>query len=304
MTLNRRTFLQKSSQAALIAAIGGLPLQSIAANNEIHLTVLHTNDWHSRIEPFAMDGGKWQGQGGAAQRATLIKQIRKETPNILLLDSGDIFQGTPYFNYYHGEVEIALMNEMKYDVVTLGNHDFDAGILALAKAAQNANFTYLCANYEVKNTELFNHIFNTKVFDFNGLKIGIMGIGIELQGLVPDALWNGVSVLNPLIIANQTAFHLKREQGCHYVICLSHLGLKYDNSSQPSDVLLAKYTQNIDMILGGHTHTFLDAPIIENNQQNNKVLIHQSGWGGLQLSRIDLIFNHNFHKKSWHAKKV
>ena len=167
---NRRYFIKKGGLAILGFSLA--PHISLSSNKEIKITILHTNDMHSHIHPFK--AGKYKGMGGIAERATIIKKIRKVEENILLFDAGDIFQGTPYFNYYGGELEFKLMSEMKYDAATLGNHDFDNGIDGLAKQAKNAKFKLLSANYNFKNTPMKNltksfHVFNKGKFDLNTL---------------------------------------------------------------------------------------------------------------------------------------
>jgi 5'-nucleotidase len=297
--LNRRKFIQLSSACTAAFMLQNTPLQIFAAdvNNKdvIKLCILHTNDWHSRIEPFPMDGSKWQGAGGAARRAWLINEIRKEEPNVLLLDAGDIFQGTPYFNFFHGELEYKLMSHMRYDAATLGNHDFDAGLNGIYSQLKHANFSFLCANYNFDNTILKGTFKPYKVFQKDKIKIGVFGLGIALEGLVPDNLFGNTKYLEPIPIANETAQHLKKNEKCDIVICLSHLGYKYD-SNKISDIVLAQNTKNIDLIIGGHTHTFLDVPDIQKNVDGAEVLINQVGWAGINLGRIDFYFTKNKHK--------
>lgn len=298
---NRRQFLNTVGQFALVA--GGsvlLPRQLDAASffseegQLHHLTILHTNDVHSRIEPFPMDGGKYQGRGGIARRAALIEQIRKEVPHVLLLDAGDMFQGTPYFNYFNGELELQLMSKMGYDVGTIGNHDFDAGLENLHEQTQkHANFPLVNCNYDFKNTALNGHIKPYKIVQKGPIKIGILGVGVELNGLVPQPLYGETQYLDPLVQANQYAAALKYDEGCDYVICLSHLGYQY-SSQKVSDRILAEQSKNIDLIIGGHTHTYLEQPALLSNQDNKEVWVAQVGWAGLVLGRIDVYFERNF----------
>ena len=289
---SRRTFLKTISGAGILLA-AGYPSQ-LFANDETEetLTVLHTNDWHSRIESFPMDGGKYQGQGGAAQRAFLIQQIRQEQKNVLLLDAGDIFQGTPYFNFYHGELEMKLMSEMGYDASAIGNHDFDAGVDGLAAQLPNATFPLINANYDFTNTEMEGKTIRYKIFQKGKLKIGVFGLGIELNGLVPQSLYGETKYNEPISIANQIANQLRNDEKCHLVICLSHLGYQYADN-KVSDEVLAKNTSNIDLIIGGHTHTFLDAPVTFQNANGKNVLVNQVGWAGLILGRLDFSFQKN-----------
>ncbi|MES2689556.1 MAG: metallophosphoesterase [Bacteroidota bacterium] len=288
--INRRDFIKTGAAFGALALLNELPLSAFAKNNLVKLTILHTNDWHSRIEPFPLDGGKFAGMGGAAVRSALIKKIRKEEKNILLLDAGDIFQGTPYFNFFEGELEYKLMTEMGYDAVTLGNHDFDSGIEGIINQLQHASFEFVNCNYDFNNTLLSDKVKPYKVFTKDGIKIGVLGVGIELKGLVPDDLYGNIVYRDPVLYANKIAAELKLEKKCDLVICLSHLGFDY-NSDKLSDKKMAQQTSNIDLIIGGHTHTFLPEPITLKNAQNKDVIINQVGWAGLQLGRIDFYFD-------------
>ncbi|MFN8285487.1 MAG: metallophosphatase [Chitinophagales bacterium] len=284
--MKRRIFLQKAATAGVLMAAGGFPLEALAKGDVEKLTILHTNDQHSRIEPFPMDGGKYQGLGGFAQRATLINAIREQEKNVLLLDSGDIWQGTPYFNKYLGEIEFRLMSEMKYDASTLGNHDFDAGLDGFAKQFPLAQFPFLNCNYTFTNTPMQGKISPFKVFKKGEIKVGVFGVGIELEGLVPRDLYGEIKYNDPITNAQKTADLLKHDMDCDMVICLSHLGYKYDDK-KVSDVVLAQSTSNIDLILGGHTHTFFEKPEEFSNATGEKVLVNQVGWAGIYLGRLD-----------------
>jgi 5'-nucleotidase len=287
--MKRIDFLRNTTLAGASMAASSIPLELFAKESLRKVTILHTNDQHSRIEPFPMDGGKYQGLGGFAQRAALIKEIRKQEKNVLLLDSGDIWQGTPYFNKYGGELEFKLMTEMKYDASTLGNHDFDAGIDGFLKQLPHAGFKFLNCNYDFSDSALNGKIAASNIFKFDDVKIGVFGVGIELQGLVPKDLCAGVQYKEPIQNAQRVANELKYDFKCDYVICLSHLGYKYDDK-KVSDVVLAESTKNIDLILGGHTHTFFDKPEVFRNAEQKKVMINQVGWAGLYIGRIDLFF--------------
>lgn len=256
------------------------------ARGRRHLTVLHTNDVHSYIDPFAADHPKYPGKGGVARRAALIESIRRENPNVLLVDAGDIFQGTPYFNYYGGELEFRLMSMMKYDAATLGNHDFDNGIEGFAAQLPHAEFDFVSANYDFSKTILDGRVTPYRIFNKGGIKVGVFGIGIELAGLVNPKHYKETVYLNPVEVAQDTADALRREQ-CDLVICLSHLGFKYSDPNKISDVKLAGLTHGIDLIIGGHTHTFLDKPVTVKNSTEQDVLINQTGCYGVNLGRID-----------------
>ncbi len=288
--LNRRTFIKRTATGSALFALGGFPFESFASSKPIKLTLLHTNDVHSRLEPFAMDGSKYEGQGGVAARAALIAQIRSEEEHVLLLDAGDIFQGTPYFNLYKGEPEMKAMSMMRYDAVTMGNHDFDAGVDGFANQLIHANFPVLVANYEFSGTALEGKTKPYTIIKKGGLKIGLFGLGIQLKGLVPDESYGKTIYIEPIQIARSISEKLKKQEHCDFVICLSHLGYEY-NYNKVSDLILAKETEHIDLIIGGHTHTFLDEPKVIRNKKGKEVLINQVGWAGLRLGRLDFIFD-------------
>lgn len=288
--LSRKEFLKKTAIGGGLLALGGFPLESLAGERKAHkLTILHTNDVHSRLEPFGADGGKYAGQGGVAARAALIAKIRSEEEHVLLLDAGDIFQGTPYFNLYKGEPEIKAMSLMGYDAATMGNHDFDAGVEGFARQLPHANFPILTANYEFTGTALEGKTRPYTTIKKAGIKIGIFGLGIQLKGLVPDDAYGKTQYLEPLQIARSTSERLKKKEHCDFVICLSHLGYHYD-FDKVSDKILAKETDHIDLIIGGHTHTFLDQPVVMKNRSGKDVTINQVGWAGLRLGRLDYVF--------------
>jgi 5'-nucleotidase len=252
------------------------------------LVILHTNDMHSHIEPFADNDPKYPGKGGIAKRAKLIRQIREEGNDVLLFDCGDIFQGTPYFNYYLGELEIKLMNEMKYDAVTIGNHDFDGGLDNLVEKVEEAGFTFINCNYDFSGSPLKDKVVPYKIFKKAGLTIGVLGVGIKLEGLVDKKLFGSIVYNDPVEHANKIAAELKNKKKCDIVICLSHLGYEY-KGEQVSDLSLAKQSSDIDIILGGHTHTFLKEGTKIDNKIGKKVIVSQAGWAGLILGRINVI---------------
>lgn len=295
--MKRRDFIQKTAISSAFLGLGGLSLSSFSSVNTKHLTILHTNDVHSYIDPFPENHPKNPNMGGVARRAALIEQIRKENSNVLLLDAGDIFQGTPYFNYFGGEIEFKLMSMMKYDLATIGNHDFDNGIDGLYNQLPNASFSFVNANYDLKNTILDGHIKPYKIFHKNGIKVGIFGLGVELEGLVDKRNYKEAVYNNPVEITQDMTRILKHEQKCDLVICLSHLGYQYKNDPDKiSDTKLATLTKDIDLIIGGHTHTFLDKPTILKNTDGKDVIVNQVGCYGLNLGRIDFYFDNDKSK--------
>jgi len=287
MNTNRRNFI-------ITSVLGSAALMTSASckrtNSQVKLTILHTNDVHSHIEPFPKDNSRYSGLGGYARRASLIKQIRREEENVLLLDSGDIFQGTPYFNFYRGELDIRLMSQMDYDFATIGNHEFDNGIEGLSTEISKSKFPFINSNYDLKDTPLAGLIHPYKVVKKGPISIGIIGLGIELQGLVNPQMYGEFKCLDPVEVGDTLAGQLKKEQKCDFVIALSHIGYDY-KSKKVSDIILAKNTSNIDLILGGHTHTFLDKPTVINNKQNKQVVINQTGWAGINLGRLEFVFD-------------
>jgi len=287
--LSRKDFLRYSTMAAgsILVPFGDV----MALPKKQKLVILHTNDTHSRLDPFPMDGSRNQGMGGVAARASLISEIRNREEHVLLLDAGDIFQGTPYFNLYKGEPEMKAMEWMKYDACTMGNHDFDGGIDLFAEQLKHVRFPVLICNYDFSETPMAGKTKSYQIFRKGDLKIGITGVGIELAGLVPDSLFGKTGYVEPVAVLNRTASKLKHQLGCDLVICLSHLGYEYKNDpNRISDLKLAALTEDVDIIIGGHTHTFLQTPVSVINKKGREVLINQVGWGGLVLGRIDLEF--------------
>ena len=310
--MNRKEFLKTVGGGTLALSLAPnlvfASQKSILDRNAAYkLTVLHTNDQHSRIEPFDSSYSRNPNQGGFARRATLIQQIRSQEKNVLLLDAGDIFQGTPYFNFYGGELEFKLMSMMGYDAATMGNHDFDNGLDGFLKALPNAKFPFITSNYDFSNTILDGKTEKYKIFKKDGIKVGLFGVGIELDGLVGKKQYQETKYLNPVEIAQHYADFLRKEKGCDLVICLSHIGFDYrDDADKISDKKLAAQTDNIDLILGGHTHTFLPEPQSFINKSGKNVLVNQVGWAGLLLGRIDFYFDKNksLQNISWNNQVI
>ena len=289
--MNRRKFIQNSSAATALFGLGGLGLSSFDNKKQKKITILHTNDVHSHIDPFGPNDGRNANKGGVARRATLVESIRQENPNTLLFDAGDIFQGTPYFNYYGGELEFKLMSMLKYDLATIGNHDFDNGIDGLYAQLPHADFEFVSANYDFSNKIMDTHVKPYKTFIRDGIKIGVFGLGIKLDGLVEKRMYKETAYNDPVGIAQDMSRILKTEQNCDLVICLSHIGYYYKKFPEKvSDLNLAKATKDIDLIIGGHTHTFLPKPTIEKNSAGKNVLVNQVGAYGLYLGQVDFFF--------------
>ncbi len=290
--MKRRKFIQQTAATSTLLTLGGFSLSSFTKESTKHITILHTNDVHSHIEPFALTHPNYPNLGGVARRATLIEKVRKENNNTLLFDAGDIFQGTPYFNFFGGEVEFKLMSMLKYDAATIGNHDFDNGIDGLNAQLPNATFEFLISNYDFTNTILDGKTKKYRIYNKNGIKIGVFGLGIALEGLVDSSMYKETKYIDPVEVAQDMSRILKEEEHCDLVICLSHLGYYYKrNPNKISDLNLAKKTNNIDLIIGGHTHTFLPKPTIVKNSDGKNMLINQVGKWGINVGRIDYYFD-------------
>jgi 5'-nucleotidase len=291
--MKRRDFIQKTSAGTALVTLGGLGLQSYGSPPKTSkITILHTNDVHSHIDVFGPEDGRNANKGGVARRASLIESIRNENPNTLLLDAGDIFQGTPYFNYYGGELEFKLMSMLKYDASTIGNHDFDNGIDGLYAQLPHAKFDFICSNYDFSNTIMNTHAKPYRIFKKEHIKIGVFGLGIELDGLVDKNMYKETKYLDPIETAQEMTRILKDDEKCDLVICLSHLGYDFkENPNKISDLKLAAATKNIDLIIGGHTHTFLTRPTVAKNIIGENMLINQVGCYGINLGRIDFYFD-------------
>ena len=293
--MKRRHFLKKIK----FSSIYGLTLpyfinDDYFDNGLKKITILHTNDVHSHIDPFPKNDPLNPSGGGVIARANLINLIKKNNPHTLVLDAGDVFQGTPYFNFFGGELELKLMSKMGYNASTLGNHEFDNGMEKLSKVLKHANFSFLNSNYTLKSTPLENKIKSHEIFNINGIKIGVFGLGIQLEGLVEKKLYKGIKYLNPIEISKDISDDLKYNHNCDLIICLSHLGFSYSKDKNiMCDLILAEQTKNIDLIIGGHTHTFLDEPVKVKNLENKDVIINQVGCFGINIGKIDFYFSEN-----------
>ncbi len=285
--ISRREFISKSLKVSAGVWITGSAGSLLRGNPSNTITILYTNDTHARLDPFPDNARQFAGLGGIARRANVIKKIRQNQPNVLLLDAGDVFQGTPWFDVYGGEVDLKLMSEMNYDAMAVGNHEFDHGLDGFAEAAKKADFPILAANYNVVGTPLNDFVKRFIVKEIGGYRIGIFGLGIQLDGVVDKNLYGNVQYRDPIVWANGMARSLKQYQRCDYIICLSHIGYRYNNG-RISDVDLASKVEGIDLIIGGHTHTFLDHPVAVKNPSGKNTYITQMGHSGVRLGRIDL----------------
>ncbi len=287
---NRRDFLRLLGAGAAGTAILGSPLSLLGAENAIKLTILHTNDFHSHIDPFDKDAPRNAGEGGMARRAALIKKIRSESAHVLLFDAGDIYQGTPYFNYFNGKFDFELMTMMGYDAATLGNHEFDNGLEGISSQLKYAGFPFINSNYDFSDTILAGKTIPFKIFRCGSIKVGVYGLGIELQGLVDPKNYGNTRYADPLQTALKMERMLREEHNADLIICLSHLGYAY-KEDKVSDKVIASQTFETDMIIGGHTHTFLQKPDLILNKSGKEVVVNQVGFGGLILGKVDFYFS-------------
>ena len=287
--IDRRKFL--SSSAIFGAALVTSPRSFAFSADEVVITILHTNDTHSQIDPLPAND-KNAGKGGVARRATLVKRIRKENPNTLLIDAGDVLQGTPYFNFYRGEVEYKAMSAIGYDASTLGNHEFDNGIEALAAALKFANFDIVSTNYDVKGTALEGRVKPYVVKTVGGIRVGLFGLGISPTALITPENFKGVTYNDPVIAARNVVKTLREQERCALVVCMSHLGYPFKDrpSNNIDDVKLAVQVDGIDFIASGHSHLFMDKPAEQTQPCGAKTLIFQVGKSGINVGRMDFTF--------------
>lgn len=272
----------------IIAIIAAAALTSHAAKKK-QLTILHTNDTHSCIFPLNRNlaDTALAGRGGFIRRAAMIKEQRALQPELLLLDSGDFSQGSPYYTMYKGDVEIELMNLMGYDAATIGNHEFDFGVDNMARLFRKAKFPIVCANYDFTGTALEGLVKPYVIIKRNGLKIGIFGLAPKLEGLVSEKTRVGVKYNDPVEAGNETAKLLKEKEKCDVVICLSHLG--WDIMGLDDTEMMAR-TRNIDLVLGGHSHTYFQTLRYIKNLDGKEIPNDQNGKHGIFVGKLVLTF--------------
>jgi len=278
-------------------SLGTLPFDLLANEDFTTITILHTNDIHSHIEPFTGTDERYANKGGMARISQLAKAEKALNPNTLLLDAGDMFQGTPYFNYFKGELMLKVMSAAGYDLGTIGNHEYDNGLQGIYDPLPNAKFPLITSNYDFSNTILAGKFERYRIFRKQGIKIGVYALGIELDGLVKRDNYGDTIYNDPIAVALEMENFLKNDEDCDLVICLSHLGLRY-RGDKVSDVVIAAETSMTDLVIGGHTHTYLEEPLVEKNKVGNPVIVNQAWWGGLVVGKIDFVFDRNSKNKS------
>ncbi len=287
---SRRKFIQQLAWGSVGFIAAQYPGSVYAKDDLVRISILHTNDIHCHIEPFPESDSRNKGQGGMTRLSGIVEQLRAKNPNTFLFDAGDMFQGTPYFNYYKGELVLKIMSKMGYNAGTIGNHEFDNGLEGIKEALPFANFSIISSNYDFSDTILRNSFLTHKTFVKEGIKIGLYALGIELDGLVTKKNFQETRYLDPVKTARKMELFLKEEKKCDLVICLSHLGLEYEEK-KVSDKIIAGETSHTDLIIGGHTHTFLDDAIRVKNAAGKPVIINQAGFGALLLGQIDFVFD-------------
>lgn len=256
-------------------------------SEHVMLKIVHTNDTHScvmPINPLSPDTAM-ADKGGMVRRATLLHDLRIEDPNLLLFDSGDFSQGSAYYNLYKGDVEIGLMNDMHYDAVTIGNHEFDFGLENMARIFSMAEFPVVCANYNVKGTVLENIVKDYIVLQRKGLRIGVFGLGTQLEGMVAADNYAGIVYEDPIEAANKVTKILRETEHCDLIVCLSHLGW-HEDTIDDNDLVPASH--GIDIVLGGHSHTYFEHPEILQDADGNDVYCNQMGKHARYIGVLDL----------------
>jgi 5'-nucleotidase len=262
-----------------------MPLEA-SAKKQKQLVILHTNDTHSQILPvnIQLPDTMKAGRGGFLRRIAMLKEERRKNPNLLYFDSGDFFQGSAYFTMFKGEVEIGLMNLMGIDAATIGNHEFDFGLENMAAIFRKANFPIVCANYDFTGTPVEGLVKPYVIIKREGVKIGVFGLAPKMKGLVSDKNCTGVKYSDPARVALETATMLKEKEKCDMVICISHLG--WNSNRGEDDQYMIHGSRNIDLVLGGHTHTYFTLLEYENNMDGKPVPVDQNGKGACFIGRL------------------
>ncbi len=301
--MNRKTFLRTLAGGMAGVAASGVFRDAAGAKKLRKITILHTNDTHGQIEPLPSFAGRYAGLGGVARRKTLIDEIRSHNPATLLLDAGDAFQGTPFFEEFGGGMCYHFMSELGYDAATIGDDDFDDGIDGWMKDARKARFPFVSSNYRITNEAMAQKVQRYLVREVGGVRIGVFGLGISLDGLAAPADYEGVIYENPVPVSRAMVKILREKKKCDFIICLSHLGFSYPDD-RISDVRLAHKVPGIDLIIGGHTRTFLDKPVLVRTSSRWRTLITQVGFGGIVLGHIDFYFDQSSSQPRYLARNA
>lgn len=264
---------------------------AVGAYAQKHLEVLHTNDTHSCIMPLNpnLADTAVAGRGGFLRRVAMIREERAKNPDLLLIDSGDFSQGSPFYTMFKGDVEVGLMNLMGYDAVTIGNHEFDFGLENMARIFKMAKFPVVCANYDFTGTCVEALVKPYVIIKRNGLKIGLFGLSPQLKGLVDLSKCKGVTYLDPIEVGNRVAAELKHDKKCDVVICVSHLG--WLRPDEMGDQKLLASSKDIDLVLGGHSHSYFKSLRYVNNADGKAVPVDQNGKNAIYVGKLTLSFD-------------
>ena len=269
--------------------IAALLAVSVSVFGQKTLTILHTNDTHSCIMPLSenLADTLQAGRGGFLRRIAMLKEERKKDPNLLLFDSGDFSQGSPYYTLFKGDVEVGLMNMMHYDAGTIGNHEFDYGFDNMARVFKRLNYPIVCANYDFTGTELAKIVKSYVIIKRNGLKIGVFGLSPELDGLVDHKNYLTTRYLDPVATAQKMVDVLKGKK-CDLIICITHLG--WDEHGM-GDQEVIRGTRGIDLVLGGHSHTYFQTLRYVKDLDGKLVPVDQNGKSGIYIGKMTLTFS-------------
>ncbi|HET6329599.1 MAG TPA: metallophosphoesterase [Holophagaceae bacterium] len=297
--MKRRDFLGTMAAAG---AAPFLPLRGASADSAARITLLHTNDTHDHLDPFPAGTERQSGLGGIARRATLVKRLRKELGNVLLLDAGDAFQGTPYFNEWKGRLDFKLMSLVGYDAVTLGNHDFDDGVDGLLDAMREATFPFVCANLDFSGAPaLARRVSPYLIRQVGGVRVGVLGATVAFNGLVLPENHKGVEWLDPIAALTPLVKRLREEEHCDLIVLTSHLGIRGENN-RAGNLEVAAQVPGIHAIISGHTHIFMEEPAVVKNALG-ETIVFEVGYGGTELGRLDFSFR-NGKLAAWSRSAV
>ena len=277
----------KMKQIVLIIALL-LTTMNVDAKGPKKITVLHTSDTHSCVLPLNKNLADTMlaDRGGFLRRIAMLKQERQSDPDLLLFDCGDFSQGSSYYTMFKGDVEVELMNRMHYDAVTIGNHEFDFGLDNMIRLFKLADFPVVCSNYDFGDTELKDIVKPYIVLKRKGVKIGVFGVCPPLEGLVSTKNYGPLKYLDPVEVTERMVDILRNQKKCDVVICLSHLG--WEISDYPDNELI-KRTSGIDLVLGGHSHTYLKTLGYETDKTGRKVPVDHEGKHGIFVGKMQLM---------------
>ena len=276
----------KIKDIKVILFVLALLLPTLSVSAQKHLTILHTNDTHSCVMPLSVHLADTlqAGRGGFLRRIAMLKEERRNDPGLLLFDSGDFCQGSPYYTLFKGDVESGLMNMMHYDAGTIGNHEFDFGLENMARVFKRLNFPIVCANYRFHEYGLDKIVKPYVILKRNGLKIGVFGLSPRLEGLVDHKNYRSTEYLDPVKTAQETADLLKKKH-CDLVVCISHLG--WEEKGMGDQEVISR-TRGIDLVLGGHSHTYFRQLRYVDNLDGKPVADDQNGKSGIYIGKMKI----------------